>query len=341
MVEVENKAAVEVDLFAPPSSFDFGAATTQGFNLPGGKGYLIRVAGFTALFVTLIYVLLGGPVISAYIELFKNMFEMEFNLDGADHDPAVMLAAMGPIFKAMGLIVLISLFQMFVMASAESAIYRNLFYSEDKGVMPLRMGTDEWRVLGTRIVVGLILGGAYLGLYFVGAIIALLLIGLASVLGSGVAAALGGIVIFFLIVAAIAAFIWGAVRLAPASAYSSRNKEFNPFASWHAMKGRVWPAIGGFLILYLVGYFIISFVLGLVFMVLFFSSGILKVLTQIDVDSSDMPDFTPVWDHMTSAGFMIPLVLAIFFSMFLTTLWYGTIWSMWGYFAKTDQTVQD
>jgi len=41
--------------YSRPSSFDFGAATLQGFNLPGGRGYLIRVAAWTAVLLTILY----------------------------------------------------------------------------------------------------------------------------------------------------------------------------------------------------------------------------------------------------------------------------------------------
>ena len=44
--------------------------------------------------------------------------------------------------------------------------------------------------------------------------------GLADVTGSGILAALGGILLFALFIAGIAAFVWIAIRLAPGSAYA-------------------------------------------------------------------------------------------------------------------------
>jgi len=104
------------------------------------------------------------------------------------------------------------------------------------------------------------------------------------------------------------------------------------------MKGLVWPAVGSYLILYVVGYFILNFIVFIVFTVLFLSSGIAGVLTQLGPAATEVPDFLPVMEYLTSARFLIPLALAGTITMFLTMFWYVTIWSMWGYFAKTEWT---
>ena len=322
--------------YSQSPSFDFGKAILQGFNLPGGNSYLFRVAVWSTLLLTIIYVALGAPIVRAYVEVFQNVIAMEHNLDGSEPDPEVMLAMMAPMFRAMGIFTLIYLFQITIFASAETAIYRNLIHKEDRGIFPLTFGMDELRVLGTRIVVGLILFGLYLGVYIVATIIGAIFFGIAGAADSGALAAIGGILMFLLILAAIAVFVWGAVRLAPSSAFSVKNRAFNPMASWKPMKGLVWPAVGSYLILYLLGYFILGFISFFVFMALFFSSGIMGVLVQLDGSSSQIPDFAPVWDHVTSAGFIIPLVIAMFITMFLLMIWYGSIWSLWGYFAKTE-----
>ena len=102
------------------------------------------------------------------------------------------------------------------------------------------------------------------------------------------------------------------------------------------MQGLVWPAIGSFLILYLVGYFILGFIVGFIFMGLFFSSGIMGALMTIDEATDEAQVFTQLGEYFTSAGFIISLIIAIFVSMFLAMIWYGSIWSLWGYFAKTE-----
>jgi len=210
--------------YSRPPSFDFGAATLQGFNLPGGKRYLFRVALWTAALLTLAYVILGTPIVKAYVDVFKNAIEMEHSLDGTT-DPDAFLAVMAPMFRAMGI--------------------------------------------------------AYLIAFIIGAI----LVGLAGATGSSVLAAISGILIFGLIIVAIAAFVWVAIRLAPSAAFSVKYRAFNPFASWAPMKGLVWPAIGSFLILYLVGYFILNFVITIIFIVLFFASGIMGVIMEIDASA--------------------------------------------------------
>lgn len=315
-------------------SFDFGAATLQGFNLPGGRSYLVRVAVWAALLMTIIYVALGGSIVRAYIDVFQNMITTEFDVSGNGQDPKVLMAMMAPMIRATGVMMLIGLLQVIVFTSAETAIYRNLFHQEDRGVFPLTFGMDELRVLGTRFVVGLILGGIYIGVYLGVFLIGAMFAGAAGALESGFLGAIGGILILLMFIAAIAVFAWVAVRLAPASAYSVKDRVFSPLASWTPMKGRVWPAIGSFLIVYFVGYFVLGFVLSIVFVVLFLSSGIIGVMMDLDVTSDATPDFSAIGEHISSAGFIIPLIIAIFISMFLAMIWYGSIWSMWGYFAK-------
>lgn len=324
-----------------PSSFDFGAATLQGLNLPGGKSYIFRVAAWTAIVLTCLYVALGTPIVRAFVEVVQNAIEMELPIDDAEPDPEVVFAMMAPMFRAVGLIFLISLLQMFVFAAAETAIYRNLFHGEDRGVFPLTFGIDELRVLGSRIVVGFIVGGVYMGLYLVGVIAGLIIFGIAGATGSGGITALGGILVFFLFLGAVGVIIWVAVRLAPTSAYSVKLRAFNPVASWAPMQGKVWPAIGSFLILYFVGYFIISFAIGIVFLFMFLASGILKPLMELDTTSTEIPDFSGVWAQVSSAGFIIPMVIGVFLAIFLSLLWWGMIWSMWGYFAKSDHMSND
>jgi hypothetical protein len=324
--------------YTPSPSFDFGAATGQGFNLPGGKSYLLRVAAWSAFIVVIIYAVLGMPIVKAFLAIFQNAIEMEHSLVGAEPDPAEVLAVMAPMFRAMGLISLIGLLQMAVFAAAEAAIYRNLFHREDRGIFPLMFGMDELRVFGTRLVIGFILGGlsvlAYLGVLLMGALI----FTLATSLDSGILAALGGILIFAAAIAAIAAFVWIAIRLAPASAYTVKDRVFNPFASWAPMKGLVWPAIGSYLILYVVGYFILSFISLIIFLVFFLSSGVLGKLMQMDISDDVIPDFSALGEQLTSAGFILPLLIAIFLSLFLTLIWYSSMWALWGYLAKVKQT---
>lgn len=319
--------------YTSPQSFDFGAAIGQGFNLPGGKSYLIRVAAWSALVLTIVYAALGTPIVKAFVDMMANAIEMEVSLDGAGPNPEDFMAVMAPMFRAMGLMMLIGLLQMAVFAAAEAAIYRNLFHKEDRGVFPLMFGMDELRVFGTRLVIGFILGAIYMGLY-----VAVILIGtIAAAINSGIFAALAGLLIFALVVAAIAGFVWATVKLAPASAYAVKLRAFNPFASWEPMKGLVWSAIGSYLVLYLIGYFILSFVLLIVFVIFFLSSGIIGALMKLETSEDVIPDLSALGEQLTSAGFIIPLLITIFISLFASLIWYGAIWSMWGYFAKDKQ----
>jgi len=323
-----------------PPSFDFGAATLQGFNLPGGKSYFFRVAIWAALLITIVYVVLGAPVVRAFVDLGQNAIEADYNLDGSVAEQQDVISMMVPMFRAMGILVLIGFFQVAIFAVAETAIYRNLFHGEDRGVFPLTFGIDELRVFGTRIVVGFILSGIYMAAYVLPFLLGGVLVGIGDASGLDFLAGIGAVSIFLLIIAGFTTFVWVAVRLAPTAAYSVKMRTFSPLASWAPMKGFVWPAIGGYLLLYLVGYTILSFVLAIVFLLLFMASGIFGVLMEIDTASNTVPDVSPVWEHMSSAGFIIPLVIAIFTSVLLMMIWYGMTWSLWGYFAKDEEAAE-
>jgi len=45
--------------------FDFGAAVTQFFKLPGGKSYLFRVIGFGDLLIVLTFAMFRVPIMKA------------------------------------------------------------------------------------------------------------------------------------------------------------------------------------------------------------------------------------------------------------------------------------
>ena len=111
--------------------FVVGDAVKQVFNLPGGMGYLFRVLGFGSLLFTVLFILLGVPIIRAYVEMFSNLMALE-NLD-SEPDPEEMLEIMGPFFAAMGYIFLLYIGQYFVFVSVETALYKNicLLYTSD------------------------------------------------------------------------------------------------------------------------------------------------------------------------------------------------------------------
>lgn len=323
-----------------PSRFEFGKAVGQVFNLPGGTGFLFRTLGAATLILLLAYLILGIPIAKAYISVFQSALALAEVEGGADPDPEAVFALLGPIFAAMGYLTLLYVVQFGTYIAVEAALYRNITRGEDKGLMPLRFGLDEWRVLGTRIVVAIILYGLLMAAYFGGFIIGAILFGLASATDVGAVMAVAGIVIFIAVIALFLAMIYIALRLVPSAAFSVRDQAFNPVASWGPMKSYIWPTFGAVLVVGLIGYFALSIFMVMAFGLLLGASGILPALMALDVDGDTMPDFSPVLETLTSAGFIVPAIIVTIIAVFLSLFYMSAIWSIWGYVAKlTGQEV--
>ena len=321
--------------------FVVGDAVKQVFNLPGGMGYLFRVLGFGSLLFTVLFILLGVPIIRAYVEMFSNLMALE-NLD-SEPDPEEMLEIMGPIFAAMGYIFLLYIGQYFVFVSVETALYKNIIRGEDKGFFPLRFGYDEWRVFGLRLVVGLMLYIAYMVAYFVAIIVFMMFFGLALAgtgggepsVGLGI---VGGLLFILFIFGFIVAYLYALIRLAPTAAISVRTRDFNPVGSWKIMKSYVWPTLGAVLIIGIIGYIALSIFWLIAVSILIVVSGLPGVLSRMDFESNDAPDFSPLIEQISTAGFIIPSVIILFLMMVVSFLFIGAIWSIWGYIAKLTDT---
>jgi len=323
--------------------FVVGEAINQVFRLPSGKGFLFRVIGFGSLLFTLLFLLVGTPIIRAYIEMFSNIATLE--AIEAEPDPEDVFAIVAPIFAVMGYFFLLYIGQYFLLVSIETALYKNIIRGEDKGFFPLRFGYDEWRVLGIRLVVGIILYMAYFIAYFVGILIFALIFGLAFAAASGgsgepsIGLAIVGFVFFFIFfVGFIVAYLYMFLRLAPSAAISVRTREFNPIVSWAVMKSYVWPCLGAILIVGIVGYIILSIIWIIVVSILFMMSGAIGFFATIDVESGDAPDFSPLLDQMSSIGFIVPSVVLLVLTIFISLLFMSAIWSIWGYVAKLSDT---
>jgi len=326
------------DLFISAPRFDFGAAITQIFDLPSGRGYLCRVLGFATLLLTLAFILLGFPIVKAYVSFFQEIASLDVATEMTESEEiAAVYRSMAPIFAAMGWASMLYIVQIGIYISVETALYRNILRGEDKGFFPLRFGMDEFKVLVTRIVVAIILYGVFFIAYFVLAIIGLVVFGIASSGDSTAAMGIVGIFAFLVILALIGGLIYAAIRLAPSAAFSVRDEDYTPVGSWSTVKTYFWPTFGAVLVVGMVGYIGLSILSLIAFGILFYASGIFPLLMSLE--NTDTPDFTPVVDALTSAGFIIPALTITMMFVFLSLLYTGAIWSIWGYVAKlTDKT---
>lgn len=322
--------------------FDFGAAVTQIFNLPGGKSYLFRALGFGTLILLAAFLLLGIPIIKAYIAMFQGMVAMDTTSGLSDSEEmAAVFAAMGPMFSAVGWFTLLYVIQFGTYIAIETALYRNIIRGEDKGLFPLRFGIDEFKVLATRIVVAIILYAVLMVGYFGSAIFGAIAFGLGSAANSTALFAVIGLLVALLFLALIGGLIYVFIRLAPSAAFSVRDVDFTPVGSWATMKTYFWPTFGAVLTVGVVGYVVILIFSILAFGLLMSASGIIPALMSLEDTLTDAPDFDPILQTLTSPGFVVPAVLVTAIATFLGFLYYGAIWSIWGYVAKLTDPRRD
>lgn len=164
--------------------------------------------------------------------------------------PFDALATMAPAGVGVAIAALI------LFAAFEAACLRWLVRGESGGgFLGLTLGADTWRVFGTYF--------AWLGLF-----IAFCILIVAFYLMTGAIAGMGGaaqIVAMLLGALAplgfIALLLWGAVRFAPAAAASVARGRFAFFEAPGLTKGRYWPLLGSFLILWVI-YLVAATVIG-------------------------------------------------------------------------------
>jgi len=102
-----------------PPSYRFGAATFQGFNLPGGKGYLIRVAFWAAVLLMAVYILLGAPILKGGLEFAKKIIAVEMGF----LEPTGALDLISFFMSILSYYFLIVFCHIMILTSAETAIW--------------------------------------------------------------------------------------------------------------------------------------------------------------------------------------------------------------------------
>ncbi len=227
--------------------WDFGESISVPFQLPNKFGWRIIIwAAALMMVITAVMFLLAIPIIKGVIPTF-------IEIANAPDSPDAIFAVMGAYMKFAGLFSVAGLASLLVLSSAEASMLAAYLRGDMKQGFPLRFDGDMWRVIGARLLVGLLIGAALFAIYIV-LIILIISMSMAtgSVNGSAGAMAFMGIVSFVLIVAAIAVAIFVSVRLSSVAAVSVRDRSFNLGDGWCVSKGRVWPMIGGFVILFII-----------------------------------------------------------------------------------------
>jgi hypothetical protein len=163
--------------------------------------------------------------------------------------PSASLAMIGP-FLGLGLMGLVV--GLITYSVGICAVYRAILRPEEKGWARLRLGADEFRMMGLMVILWLLLLAAYIVL------IILMVVG-AGVIGvaafsagggdkaatgsaiAGVVAAVMGVYLAFLVFIA-----WFGVTFSMAAPMTFDKRALHVFRSWKVVKGHFWPLLGCF-----------------------------------------------------------------------------------------------
>lgn len=225
-------------------NFTIANAVTHVFKAPQADGFLLKFALVYALVGVVFYgasLWINAPLYAAYVEVFSG---------GASSDPVELNRQMTEINQQfrmrLALSYLISLpGGLAFWACFDAAGQRRYMRGEP---FALRIGTDEFMLLGVGVLYWLCVMGAYLGGAIVAVIIGFALYGVAGSGGGGAAA----IVPLIAILAMLFAILWIGIRLSPAAAMTIRDGDFRFGKAWRLTKGKFWPLLGANLVLWVV-----------------------------------------------------------------------------------------
>ncbi len=144
-------------------------------------------------------------------------------------------------------------------AAYEAACLRWMVRGESGGLLGLSLGADTWRVYaGYWLWFFLLIAG------YIGVILVALVIGAVGGVAGGESAAGATVLLVILgVVAALAGWLYAAVRFAPAAATSIARRRFAFFDAWKVSKDRFWALFGGFVLLIL-AYVVATIIAGVV-----------------------------------------------------------------------------
>jgi len=207
-------------------------------------GYFILYIAISAAFIALAWGSIG-PLIGWYAEA------MQEAMQGGEPAPPP-----AEVFALLPYAVLAGLASLIVFAAFEAACLRWLVRGESGGgVLGLTPGADTWRVFAVYF--------AWLGLFIAFSILIVLFYTLTTAIANigGAARIIAMLLGALAPLGFLALLIWGAVRLAPAAATSIARRRFAFFAAPRVTRGRFWPLLGSFVILW-VGCFVIVLIVG-------------------------------------------------------------------------------
>lgn len=195
-----------------------------------------------------LFAALNFPAIRDYATWYAQMIATVASNPEAPPSPEMMM----PPASVMALGPMMFLFQIlfYVIAAAyEAACLKWMIRGETGGLFGISFGADTWRVYLTYwiwLFLSLAIGVVFLVLFggVAGSMVAVGAVG-------GDTNSIGGVALMIpiLLLAVCIAWLWLAVRLAPAAATSVARQRFAFFDAWKVTKGRFWALFGAFFLL--------------------------------------------------------------------------------------------
>lgn len=243
-------ASATGDVMAGPlkaTFFAFRKRERSGVLLGATIAFVIGLAVLLGAFVALFWSSLG-PAVAWHGQIIQA---------AAANDTAAMQNVTFPtgLFSMIGALML-WLFPIYILCAAyEAACLRWMIHGETQGFMGLSLGAPTWRVwsvywiwflLNIAFSIAMsILMGVVMGMFFLGA-------------NGDPNAVLTAQIPFYIIQYALMAYF--GIRLAPAAAASIARRKFAFFDAWTVTKGRFFPLLGSYLIIFVL-YIIVSLIM--------------------------------------------------------------------------------
>lgn len=235
------------------NEFNFDQAVTQAFRTSGGKQFGWRLVFWTAAAMTIVTLVVLPMILPYYGDLLAiNQQNMQALKGGnpANINQAAMNAVMLKMAPAY-LLLMTGYWATWV--ACEAALHRKVLKNQESPRQPLRLGRDELRVFGAQLGVF----GLLLAFYVFGIMIITLVGGIFGML----VPILGGILVFFGIIAYVCILFLMSVRFAPAAALSIANDEMSVLRAKDVTKGKFWTLFPAYLVVFVGGYILIYIVM--------------------------------------------------------------------------------
>jgi len=221
------------------ASFSIGEALGSGFGIIKRHPLAVLAWGIVYFIISMMPLLLMWSLVGGDF--------MDAVRSGGSADPSADIATMTAFSTKMQMIQPLSILASLLAAGVlNAAIFRAVLTPQDKGFLYMKLGKAEfWQAL-ISLCVGILLFIAFLAVAMVGGILGAIVWFVGEAAGGAVVQGVG---ITLVVLAAIAAMIWIALRFALAAPATFATGQFQLFESWTLTKGHTGRLFGLALVL--------------------------------------------------------------------------------------------